>query len=359
MISFDLTEEQLIFRRAAADVARRRLMPAARQADEQGALAAESIAMAWDLGIVQAMADAGNAAIGQAAITNCLALEELAWGDSSAAMAIAASLGFVKTLVEQGTVPQKNAWLPHFSGNLPAFAALAMTDAGIAGKAPPCRAIKGPTNYVLTGTKTAIPLAAQCRAFLVTAQGEVGWDAFIVPSDTAGVGVRPTKTLGLRALELGDLVLDQVEVSAAGRLCGEKGIDLQRITDAARIALSAVMTGLSRAVYDFTLPYTKQRLVHGEVIARKQSVAFKLADMFAEVEAMHWMTLRAAAELDEGGDTQRNARLAQLYCADHAMWIADEGVQIFGGHGFVRDLPLEMWYRNARSLSVLEGMVGA
>ena len=99
--------------------------------------------------------------------------------------------------------------------------------------------------------------------------------------------------------------------------------------------------------------------MHGEAIARKQSVAFKLADMHIATQAMRWMALRAAAELDEARTATRSARLAQRYSADHGLAVADEGVQIFGGHGFVRDLPLEMWYRNARSLSVLDGLVGA
>ena len=119
------------------------------------------------------------------------------------------------------------------------------------------------------------------------------------------------------------------------------------------------MCGLSRAVFDVALPYAKERIVHGEAIARKQSVAFKLADMHIAIEAARWMALRAAVELDNAKTATRSARLSQLYAAEAAMRIADEGVQIFGGHGFVRDLPLEMWYRNARTLSVLDGLVGA
>ena len=119
------------------------------------------------------------------------------------------------------------------------------------------------------------------------------------------------------------------------------------------------MSGLSRAVLDAALPYTKERVVHGEAIAKKQSVAFKIADMHIAIEAMRWMGLRAATEIDARQPATRSARLAQVYASNAAMRIADEGVQIFGGHGFVRDLPLEMWYRNARSLSVLDGLVGA
>ena len=143
------------------------------------------------------------------------------------------------------------------------------------------------------------------------------------------------------------------------RLGGNRGCNVQRIMDLARIGLSAILTGLSRAVFDHALPYTKERVVHGEAIARKQTVAFRLADMYTEIEAMRWMVWRAAVELDKQPTATRNARLAQRYAGEHALWIADERLQMFGDHGFVREQPLEMWYRNARSISILEGMVGA
>ena len=161
-------------------------------------------------------------------------------------------------------------------------------------------------------------------------------------------------TLGLRALQMADIVLEGVEVSEDELLPG----GVRRLIDASRIALTAVLSGLARAVYDYSLPYAKERVVHGEAIGRKQAVAFKLADMHIAANAIRWSSLRAAAELDVCSEAARSARLAQRYAAEQALKIADEGVQIFGGYGFVRDYPLEMWYRNARSLSVLDGLVG-
>jgi alkylation response protein AidB-like acyl-CoA dehydrogenase len=133
---------------------------------------------------------------------------------------------------------------------------------------------------------------------------------------------------------------------------------LRRRLDLSRVALSAMLSGLARAVYEYALPYTKLRVVHGEAIARKQAVAFRLADMHIAAQAMRWMTLRAASELDAGPTAVRSASLARRYAAENGLKIADEGVQLFGGHGYMRDLPLEMWYRNARTLSALDGLVG-
>lgn len=154
---------------------------------------------------------------------------------------------------------------------------------------------------------------------------------------------------------MADVALDGVEVGEDDRL----RCDLRRVRDASRVALTAILAGLARAVTDYALPNVKERVVHSEAIGRKQAVAFKLADMHTAANAIRWMGLRAAAELDsDGAQTARTARLAQRYAAEQGLRIADEGVQLFGGYGFVRDYPLEMWYRNARSLSALDGLVG-
>ncbi len=132
----------------------------------------------------------------------------------------------------------------------------------------------------------------------------------------------------------------------------------RRIVDSSRVAISALLSGLARCVYDYALPFTQQRIVHGEALARKQAVAFKLANMHIATQAMRWTTLRAACELDAGASATRSASVARRYAAEHGLRVADEGVQLFGGHGFMRDMPLEMWLRNAQSLCVLDGLVG-
>jgi alkylation response protein AidB-like acyl-CoA dehydrogenase len=136
------------------------------------------------------------------------------------------------------------------------------------------------------------------------------------------------------------------------------GCDVQRIIDSARTALSAIMTGTSRAVMEFAMPYTKERIVHGDALAKKQTIAFRLANMRIETDAMRWMSWKAASILEKVGDATRQAQLAYTYAGEQAMWIADEGVQMLGGHGYLRDNPVEMWYRDTRTVSVLEGAVG-
>jgi alkylation response protein AidB-like acyl-CoA dehydrogenase len=193
--------------------------------------------------------------------------------------------------------------------------------------------------------------------FLVSARHGEQLGAFIVARDAAGLRVSAAeKNLGLKALPTATLELDGVAVPARDCLGGELGADVRRLVNHSRTALSAVLTGLSRAVLDYCVPYAKDRVAFDEAIAQKQSIAFRLAEMHVEVESMRWMTWKAASQLEQGIDATRNAHLARSFAAEKAMWISDNGVQVLGGHGFIREHPVEMWYRNARTLGVLEGV---
>lgn len=220
-------------------------------------------------------------------------------------------------------------------------------------------AIKTSSGYRLSGIKAMVPLAHRCSHFLVIAKCDGALDAFIVDRRTKGVVVDDARpNLGLRALQMADVKFTDVELESNARLGNAARCDVQEIIDSARTALAAIMAGISRAVFEFVMPYTKERVVHGNALAKKQVIAFRLADMRIETDAMRWMTWKAASILEHGGDATRQAQLAYTYAAEQAMWIADEGVQMLGGHGYLRDNPVEMWYRDARTVSVMEGAVG-
>jgi len=190
----------------------------------------------------------------------------------------------------------------------------------------------------------------------VIAQTPQGVDAFLIDRNAEGLRVGDReKNMGLQALPTFGLDLERVEVPASARLGGDQGCDVRRILDGGRAALAAVMTGLSRAVLDYCVPYTKDREAFDEPIARKQAIAFMLAEMHIETEGMRWLTWKAASDLEQGRDASRAARHAHTISAEKSMWIADNGVQCLGGHGYIREHPVEIWYRNARTLGVLEG----
>ena len=204
-----------------------------------------------------------------------------------------------------------------------------------------------------------VPMAGQCSHFLVIAESNGATEALIVPRDAPGVSVAEAQgMLGLRALGLAEVHFDNVSVPASMRLGEDKGADVQQIVDSARIGLSAIMTGLGRGVRDYVIPYTKERIVHGTPLARKQFIAFTIADMHIDVEAMRWMTWKAAWALGARQPVTQQAQLAHTYASQQIIFIADLGLQMLGGHGYTKGHPVELWYRNARALSVLEGAAG-
>jgi len=364
VISFQATDEQEIVRDAMHEFAEQVLRPRAREADEASRVPEELFAQSSELGLVstQLPASVGGGGEARSPITNAILLEELAWGDATLALAALAPAAFAFAVADQGSEEQRRALLPAFCG--PAFhaASLALVEPGPLFDPALPRTFaepKGESGFVLSGAKSFVPLADRASHFLVVARNNGGRDAFVVPRDAEGLSIsEPEKNLGLRALPTATLHLERVLVPASARLGGASGCDVQRIVDAARTALAAVQVGLSRAVLEYAVPYARERRAFDQAIGQKQSIAFRLADMHIETEAQRWLAWKAASLLEQGLPATRAAHHARAYSAQHSMWIADQGVQVLGGHGFIREHPVEMWYRNARTLGVLEGTLG-
>lgn len=360
MISFALTDEQSSARDAMQGFATDVLRPTAREYDEASAIPDEFFQQAWELGLTatQIPESYGGYGAERSPLTNAIVLEELAYGDATLAIAALAPSLFANAIADLGSEEQKREYLPAFCGEKFHTGSLALNEPtpGFDAHAPRTVAEKKGAGYSLRGEKCFVPLGDRAAHFLVVARGEQGLDAFIVPRDASGLTVTETeKNLGLKALASHGLRLDGVEVSAGQRLGGAAGADVRRIVNQSRVAIAAILTGLSRAVLDYCVPYSKERVAFDEPIARKQSIAFRLAEMHIEIEASRWLTWTAASDLEEGRDATHNTTLAKRYAAAKSMWIADNGVQVLGGHGFIREHPVEMWYRNARALGVLEG----
>jgi len=366
VISFQPTEEQEIARDAMREFARDVIRPAARECDEAAKADDGVLEQFWQLGLTSTMipAEHGGAGEESSPVMNAMILEELAHGDATLAMAALAPSLFVRPIVEQGTDAQKKKYLPLFCGERFHAASLAWIEPGPVFEPRELRtqAEQRRDAWVLTGEKRFVPLADRSSHFLVVARlagdgaGKSPLGAFIVERGAAGLTVAAgERNLGLRALGTGGLKLDGVEVAAAERLGGNAGFNAARLLNLTRTALGAVMAGMSRAVYEYALPYAKDRVAFGQPIAQKQAIAFMLSDMRIESDAMRLLVWKAASELERGDDATRAASFARSYAAEQSMKIADNGIQVLGGHGFVRDHPAEMWYRNARTLGVLEG----
>ena len=366
MISFGPTEEQDLIRQTVHEFAEGEMREIARPCDEKRALPDELLQKSWELGLVAgAIPESyGGGGIGRSPVTNALVLEELGWGDVPLAAAALTPALFVQPILDFGTDEQKQTYLPLFTGSKFHAASLAILEPSFTFDAGNLRTIAEPkgTGFSLTGAKRLVPLAASASHLLVVARGArkglAGLEAFIVPRNAPGLEVapEPERTLGFQALPRYTVELERVEVAANARLGGEKGIDGARLVNSLRAASCALAVGLARGVMELAIPYAKERIAFGQPIAQKQAIAFMLAEMQIEVNSMRHLVWKAASQLENGLDATRETTLAQTYVSREVMKLADNGLQIFGGHGFIREYPVEMWYRNARALTVNEAV---
>jgi alkylation response protein AidB-like acyl-CoA dehydrogenase len=339
------------------------MRPLARDCDEQSQIPSDFLKAVWELGLTSTQLPEAYGGGGEerSPVTNAILLEELAYGDAALAAAAMAPSAVANAILEQGTEEQKQRFLPDFCGERFHAGALALVESGPVSDPLRPRTVaeaKG-EGFVISGAKSLIAFGDRASQFLVVARNGDGLDVFIVDADAEGVSVSEIeKNMGLRALPTVSLELERVEVLPSARLGGDAGCDVARIVDSSRVALAAIQVGLSRAVLDFCVPYSKDRVAFDEPISKKQSIAFRLAEMHMEIEAMRNLTWQAASALEHGRDAGRETRLARTYVAEKAMWIADNGIQVLGGHGYIREHPVEMWFRHARVLSVVDGIAG-
>jgi len=181
--------------------------------------------------------------------------------------------------------------------------------------------------------------------------------AFLVDKGAPGLSIEADPAMGIRAARLGRIRFDRVRVPKSARLGGDDGIDAERLIDLSRIAWAALAVGQCDAMVDYTRNYAKERSAFGEPIANRQSVAFTIADMALERDALRLMVYRAASRAEHGMSFRREAFLARIQAAEKGMQIGTNGVQMLGGAGFVKDHPVELWYRHLRAVGVFEGAV--
>ncbi len=291
-------------------------------------------------------------------MTGTLVHEALAKGDLGLAVA-ALSPGAVATAIGLwGTKQQQATYLPAFTGDsgVPA-AALALTEPRVLfdPRTPSTRAVRDGAGFVLDGVKSLVPRGPDAELFVVGAVLDEKPVLFLVESGTEGVSIESEPSMGVRAASLSRLVLDDVRVEGVALLGEPDGSTYIEAVRLSRLAWCALAVGTAQAVLDYVTPYVKEREAFGEPIAHRQSVAFMVADMAIELQAMRLVTYKAASRVAQGQDAAREIALARKLCADKGMQIGLDGVQLLGGHGFVKEHPVERWYRDLRAVGVVEG----
>lgn len=357
MYGFKPTEEQAMLVETVNRYAKSNLRPAAHEAEEGRQLSSKLIGKGWELGVVQASVPEAYGGFGErSVVTSVLAAEELAFGDLAAALAVLAPSSFITPLLLAGSDEQKRSLIPPvIAGNWqPYTAALVEPAFDFDPNDLKTSARLDGAEYVLDGSKTCVPYAAEAPALIVYAALDGQTRAFVVQGKPDGLDVSERiKLMSLNALPLYDLKLAGVRVPASNLLPG----DFVPLLACMRVTNAALALGVARAAFEYSRDYAKERDAFGVKIAQKQAIAFMLAEMATEIEAMRLLTWEAAWKLDSAGeDAATAAYLATTGAADMAIMVTDRAVQILGGHGYIRDHPVEMWMRNGRGFVSLTGL---
>jgi acyl-CoA dehydrogenase len=361
MISFNPTEEQQMIISMAKQFANDEMRKIYRECDESGEIPASVIDTAWKMGLISSSIpeDYGGSGGEHSAITGSLISEELAWGDLSMTMHILCPALFAYPVLEMGTETQKKKYLPLVCDEKykAATAALIEPHFGFDPYSLSTTARPESNGYVLNGEKCYVPLAAEADLFIIYATENGSSQAFIVEKGTKGLEVgEREKNMGIKALATYELSLQNCRVPKENQLGGQNGYDFDRIMNCSRVALSSMATGVAKAAFEYSRDYAKERVAFGEPIASRQAIAFMLAEMAIEIDATRLMNWEAAWRLDRREDATKEASLGKAYADDMVIMITDRAVQIMGGHGYVREHPVELWLRNGRGFVTFDGM---
>jgi alkylation response protein AidB-like acyl-CoA dehydrogenase len=358
---FDLTptEDQEMIVGVVREFAAEVLRPGAADADAASDTSKEVLGQTSEFGLslLNVPESLGGLSEERSAVTGVLVAEALAEGDMGQAVACLAPAAVATAISLWGTDEQQQTYLPAFTGDDIPGAALVLAEP---------RALFDPFDlqttakragegFVLDGVKSGVVRGAEAELFVVSAALDGEPRLFVVEAGTDGVGVKVDPGMGLRAAGLSRLQLNGVEVPESALLGSAD--DHRECVRLSRLAWSALALGTGKAVLDYTSDYVKTRTAFGEPIANRQAVAFMVANIAIELEGMRLTTLRAASQAEQGMDISRQVALARRLASEYGMKIGTDGVQLLGGHGFVKEHPVERWYRDLRAVGLMEGAV--
>jgi alkylation response protein AidB-like acyl-CoA dehydrogenase len=360
---FDLTptdDEQMLVD-VVTELATEVLRPAATEADTACAAPPEVLSAATEVGLplLGVPESLGGISEERAVMAGALVAEALAQGDLGLAVATLAPGAVATAIATWGSDEQQRTYLPAFTSDDVPAAALALTEPRPLFDAlePATTATRTEDGLLLDGVKSMVPRGAEAELFIVGARLDDANVLVLVESGADGLTVEADPAMGVRAASLTTLTLTGVRVpedAVLGTTDGSSYVECVRLS---RLAWCALAVGVGQAVLDYVTPYVKEREAFGEPIAHRQSVAFMVADIATELQAMRLLTWKAASRAAAGKDFAREVALARKLCSDKGMRIGLDGVQLLGGHGFVKEHPVERWYRDLRAVSVMEGGV--
>lgn len=364
-MNFELSEEHQMIRDAARDFAQTELLPGVIERDENQSFPHEQIKKMGDLGFMGMMVSPEYGGGGMDTISYILAMEELSKVDASASVVMSVNNSLVCWGIEKyGNEEQKQKYLPRLaSGEIIGAFCLSEPEAGSDATSQKTTATDKGDYYLVNGTKNWITNGSTASVYLVIAQtdtekGHRGINALIIDKEMHGFVVGPKENkMGIRGSDTHSLMFTDVKVPKENRI-GEDGFGFKFAMETlagGRIGIAAQALGVASGALELALQYSKERKSFGKAICDHQAIAFKLADMATEIEAARLLCFRAAWHKDRNLDYTESGAMAKLFCAEKAMRITTEAVQIHGGYGFVKEYHVERLMRDAKITQIYEG----
>jgi len=364
-LDFQLNEEQLQLQKSVRDFAQREILPHVMEWDEAAHFPMEIVKEMGQLGLMGVIFPSEYGGAGMGYVEYVTVIDELSRVDGSVGIIVAAHTSLCSNhIFIAGNEEQRKKYIPklataEFIGAWGLTEPNSGSDAGGAR----CSAVRKGDHFILNGTKTFITNGTYADVYVVVAvtdktAGTHGLSAFIVEKGTKGF--RPGKKenkLGLRASDTAELIFEDCEIPACN-LLGKEGdgfIDAMRVLDGGRISIAALGLGMAHGAFESALKYSKERKQFNQAISEFQAIQWKLADMATEIDAARLLTMRAASMKDAGMKTTLESSMAKLYTSEVAVRAANEGVQIHGGYGFIKDYPAEKFYRDVKLCTIGEG----
>ena len=365
IMDFTLTEEHIMIRDAARDFAQTELLPGVIERDNEQKFPDELVKKMGELGFMGIMVDPKYGGSGMDAISYVLIMEELSKIDASASVMVSVNNSLVCYGLEAfGSEEQKQKYLTKLAtGEFLGAFCLSEPEAGSDATSQATTAIDKGDHYVINGTKNWITNGGRSDVYLVIAQtdrekGHRGINAFIVEKGMEGFDIGPKEDkLGIRGSDTHTLQFNDVKVPKENRI-GDDGFGFKfamKTLSGGRIGIAAQALGIASGAYELALKYSKERKAFGTEICNHQAIAFKLADMYTEVEAARMLVMKAAWDKDQGNNYDMSSAMAKLYASKVAMEQTVEAVQIHGGNGFVKEYHVERLMRDAKITQLYEG----
>lgn len=364
-MNFSLSEEHLMIKQAARDFAQNDCKPGVIERDTQMKWPAEQVKKMAELGFLGMMVSPEYGGGGMDTLSYVLAMEEISKVDASCSVLMSVNNSLVCWgLEEYGTEVQKKKYLsPLAKGEKIGAFCLSEPEAGSDATSQRTTAIDMGDYYLLNGTKNWITNGGCASTYLViaqtdTAKGHKGINVLIVEKGMPGfeIGKKEDK-LGIRASDTHTLLFTDVKVPKENRI-GEDGFGFKfamKTLSGGRIGIAAQALGIAAGAYELAVEYAKQRKAFGKEIINHQAIAFKLADMAAEIEAARLLVYKAARLKDAGQNYDIASAMAKVYASETAMKQTIEAVQIHGGYGYVKEYHVERLMRDAKITQIYEG----